>query len=258
MCMKGRKNNSELYKDVHLFEFVVSYAISVFSENDLWSQFLLTQEKTVYLFTVHFQGQQQLYGACQVNKTKSSLNCVGVYTSAGLQNKLLCFIVQKVTAWPLYVLFTWSNFSQTLLFLSFFPVQSFFVVVCNGGSCLKTQNQCFCNAWCVNRSNSAATFCLQLLCHVKKCNRSFSFSVLFHLIGTLWNLSSYEPLKMVIINHGLQTMTNEVIIPHSGWEHEPNEDSKPRDAEWTTVFKNTSGCLRYTGLNDSILHILVS
>ena len=50
---------------------------------------------------------------------------------------------------------------------------------------------------------------------------------------------------MVIINHGLQTMTNEVIIPHSGWEHEPNEDSKPRDAEWTTVFKNTSGCLRY-------------
>uniref|UniRef100_A0A8B9KUD5 ARVCF delta catenin family member b n=1 Tax=Astyanax mexicanus TaxID=7994 RepID=A0A8B9KUD5_ASTMX len=62
--------------------------------------------------------------------------------------------------------------------------------------------------------------------------------------GTLWNLSSYEPLKMVIINHGLQTMTNEVIIPHSGWEPEPNEDSKPRDAEWTTVFKNTSGCLR--------------
>ncbi|OXB64036.1 hypothetical protein ASZ78_013462, partial [Callipepla squamata] len=61
---------------------------------------------------------------------------------------------------------------------------------------------------------------------------------------TLWNLSSYEPLKMVIINHGLQTLTNEVIIPHSGWESEPNEDSKPRDAEWTTVFKNTSGCLR--------------
>lgn len=79
-------------------------------------------------------------------------------------------------------------------------------------------------------------------------NMSFNFS--FILLppplppGTLWNLSSYEPLKMVIINHGLQTLTNEVIIPHSGWEHEPNEDSKPRDAEWTTVFKNTSGCLR--------------
>lgn len=63
--------------------------------------------------------------------------------------------------------------------------------------------------------------------------------------GTLWNLSSYEPLKMVIIDHGLQTLTHEVIVPHSGWEREPNEDSKPRDAEWTTVFKNTSGCLRW-------------
>lgn len=73
---------------------------------------------------------------------------------------------------------------------------------------------------------------------------SFSSFLARSPAGTLWNLSSYEPLKMVIINHGLQTMTNEVIIPHSGWEHEPNEDSKPRDAEWTTVFKNTSGCLR--------------
>lgn len=50
---------------------------------------------------------------------------------------------------------------------------------------------------------------------------------------------------MVIIDHGLQTLTHEVIVPHSGWEQEPNEDSKPRDAEWTTVFKNTSGCLRW-------------
>ncbi|KAM6965585.1 ARVCF delta catenin family member b [Aplochiton taeniatus] len=93
------------------------------------------------------------------------------------------------------------------------------------------------------------------------------------ITGTLWNLSSYEPLKMVIINHGLQTMTNLVIIPHSGWEQEPNEDSKPRDAEWTTVFKNTSGCLRNVssdgaearrrlrecdGLVDALLHALQS
>lgn len=76
-------------------------------------------------------------------------------------------------------------------------------------------------------------------------NRMFFLLSMF-LTGTLWNLSSYEPLKMVIINHALQTMTNEVIIPHSGWEAEPNEDSKPRDAQWTTVFKNTSGCLRYS------------
>ncbi|XP_078277615.1 ARVCF delta catenin family member b isoform X3 [Rhinoraja longicauda] len=93
------------------------------------------------------------------------------------------------------------------------------------------------------------------------------------ITGTLWNLSSYEPLKIVIINHGLQTLTDEVIIPHSGWENEPNEDSKPRDAEWTTVFKNTSGCLRNVssdgsdarrrlreceGLVDALLHALQS
>ncbi|XP_006875887.1 PREDICTED: armadillo repeat protein deleted in velo-cardio-facial syndrome [Chrysochloris asiatica] len=91
--------------------------------------------------------------------------------------------------------------------------------------------------------------------------------------GTLWNLSSYEPLKMIIIDHGLQTLTHEVIVPHSGWEREPNEDSKPRDAEWTTVFKNTSGCLRNVssdgaearrrlreceGLVDALLHALQS
>ncbi|KAL4609668.1 hypothetical protein GN956_G23695 [Arapaima gigas] len=62
--------------------------------------------------------------------------------------------------------------------------------------------------------------------------------------GTLWNLSSYEPLKMVIINHCLQTLTSEVIVPHSGWGQESGKDSKPHDIEWTTVFKNTSGCLR--------------
>lgn len=78
---------------------------------------------------------------------------------------------------------------------------------------------------------------------------------------------------MVIIDHGLQTLTHEVIVPHSGWEREPNEDSKPRDAEWTTVFKNTSGCLRNVssdgaearrrlreceGLVDALLHALQS
>ncbi|KAK1328530.1 hypothetical protein QTO34_012103 [Cnephaeus nilssonii] len=70
-----------------------------------------------------------------------------------------------------------------------------------------------------------------------------------------------------------QTLTHEVIVPHSGWEREPNEDSKPRDAEWTTVFKNTSGCLRNVssdgaearrrlreceGLVDALLHALQS
>lgn len=62
--------------------------------------------------------------------------------------------------------------------------------------------------------------------------------------GTLWNLSSHEPLKMTVINHGLQTLTDEIIIPHSGWRRESLDPSKLQSAEWTTVFKNTSGCLR--------------
>lgn len=64
------------------------------------------------------------------------------------------------------------------------------------------------------------------------------------LPGTLWNLSSHEPLKMVIINHGLQTLTDEIIIPHSGLRGDPNDPTRPGAPEWTTVFKNTSGCLR--------------
>ncbi|CAL1569358.1 unnamed protein product [Knipowitschia caucasica] len=62
--------------------------------------------------------------------------------------------------------------------------------------------------------------------------------------GTLWNLSSHEPLKMSVINHGLQTLTDEIIIPHSGWRRDTSDASKMQSAEWTTVFKNTSGCLR--------------
>lgn len=62
--------------------------------------------------------------------------------------------------------------------------------------------------------------------------------------GTLWNLSSHEPLKMMVINHGLQTLNDEIIIPHSGWRRDSADPSKLQSAEWTTVFKNTSGCLR--------------
>ncbi|XP_017343811.1 splicing regulator ARVCF isoform X2 [Ictalurus punctatus] len=91
--------------------------------------------------------------------------------------------------------------------------------------------------------------------------------------GTLWNLSSHEPLKMAIINNGLQTLTDEIIIPHSGLRGDPNDPSRPGAPEWTTVFKNTSGCLRNVssdgaearqqmreceGLVDALLHALYS
>lgn len=49
---------------------------------------------------------------------------------------------------------------------------------------------------------------------------------------------------MVVINNGLQMLSDEIIIPHSGWRNDSGDASKLLSAEWTTVFKNTSGCLR--------------
>ncbi|OWK18169.1 CTNND1 [Cervus elaphus hippelaphus] len=64
------------------------------------------------------------------------------------------------------------------------------------------------------------------------------------LPGTLWNLSSHDSIKMEIVDHALHALTDEVIIPHSGWEREPGEDCKPRHIEWESVLTNTAGCLR--------------
>ncbi|ELW46876.1 Catenin delta-1 [Tupaia chinensis] len=64
------------------------------------------------------------------------------------------------------------------------------------------------------------------------------------ITGTLWNLSSHDSIKMEIVDHALHALTDEVIIPHSGWEKEPNEDCKPRHIEWESVLTNTAGCLR--------------
>ncbi|XP_037120888.1 armadillo repeat protein deleted in velo-cardio-facial syndrome homolog isoform X1 [Syngnathus acus] len=108
---------------------------------------------------------------------------------------------------------------------------------------------------------------------VRLLRKTSSMEVKELVTGTLWNLSSHEPLKMTVINHGLQTLNEEIIIPHSGWRREPCEPSKRHSAEWTTVFKNTSGCLRNVssdgaearqrlreckGLVDALLHALHS
>ncbi|KAM4528525.1 splicing regulator ARVCF isoform 2-T2 [Odontesthes bonariensis] len=80
---------------------------------------------------------------------------------------------------------------------------------------------------------------------VRLLRKSSSMEVKELVTGTLWNLSSHEPLKLTVINQGLQTLTDEIIIPHSGWRRRHSADSsKLQNAEWTTVFKNTSGCLR--------------
>ncbi|XP_054468618.1 splicing regulator ARVCF [Anoplopoma fimbria] len=108
---------------------------------------------------------------------------------------------------------------------------------------------------------------------VRLMRKSSSIEVKELVTGTLWNLSSHEPLKMMVINNGLQTLTDEIIIPHSGWRRDSANPSKLLSAEWTTVFKNTSGCLRNVssdgaearqrlreceGLVDALLHALQS
>ncbi|KAK5879009.1 hypothetical protein CesoFtcFv8_024361 [Champsocephalus esox] len=108
---------------------------------------------------------------------------------------------------------------------------------------------------------------------VRLMRRTSSVEVKELVTGTLWNLSSHEPLKMMVINNGLQTLTNEIIIPHSGWRRDAADPSKLLSAEWTTVFKNTSGCLRNVssdgaearqrlreceGLVEALLHALQS
>ncbi|CAL8321751.1 unnamed protein product [Lota lota] len=108
---------------------------------------------------------------------------------------------------------------------------------------------------------------------VRLLRKSSNMEVRELVTGTLWNLSSHEPLKMAVINNGLQTLTDEVIIPQSGWRRDPGSSSAPVETQWTTVFRNTSGCLRNVssdgaearqrlreceGLVDALLHALHS
>lgn len=56
---------------------------------------------------------------------------------------------------------------------------------------------------------------------------------------------------MEIVDHALHALSDEVMVPHSGWERGTNgagggeENCKPRHLEWETALTNTAGCLRY-------------
>ncbi|XP_031720278.1 catenin delta-1 isoform X3 [Anarrhichthys ocellatus] len=99
------------------------------------------------------------------------------------------------------------------------------------------------------------------------------------ITGTLWNLSSHDSVKMEIVDHALHALSDEVMVPHSGWERGTNgagggeENCKPRYLEWETALTNTAGCLRNvssersearrklrecTGLVDSLMYIVQS
>ncbi|KAM5140715.1 catenin delta-1-like isoform 1-T1 [Mantella aurantiaca] len=95
--------------------------------------------------------------------------------------------------------------------------------------------------------------------------------------GTLWNLSSLDSIKMELVDQALYTLTQEILVPYSGWQKEGgavnSEDGKSQHIEWEPALINTTGCLRNIssersearrkmreceGLVDSVVHVLRS
>ncbi|KAM4731923.1 plakophilin-4-like isoform 2-T2 [Anableps anableps] len=89
--------------------------------------------------------------------------------------------------------------------------------------------------------------------------------------GVLWNLSSCDAVKMTIIRDALSTLTNTVIIPHSGWSSSTFDDDHKLKFRSSLVLRNTTGCLRNLssageearkqmricdGLVDSLLYVI--
>ncbi|XP_061696731.1 plakophilin-4-like isoform X2 [Syngnathoides biaculeatus] len=89
--------------------------------------------------------------------------------------------------------------------------------------------------------------------------------------GVLWNLSSCDAVKMTIIRDALTTLTNTVIIPHSGWSSSTFEEDHKLKFHSSLVMRNTTGCLRNLssageearkrlrtceGLVDSLLYVI--
>ena len=66
--------------------------------------------------------------------------------------------------------------------------------------------------------------------------------ILFAFLGLLWNLSSNDKLKNLMITEALLTMTENIIIPFSGW---PEGDyPKANGLLDFDIFYNVKGCLR--------------
>ncbi|MEE6489372.1 hypothetical protein FKM82_015547 [Ascaphus truei] len=89
--------------------------------------------------------------------------------------------------------------------------------------------------------------------------------------GVLWNLSSCDAVKMIIIRDALTPLTNTVIVPHSGLNNSSFDDDHKMKFQSSSVLRNTTGCMRNLssagedarkqmryceGLVDSLLHVI--
>lgn len=70
------------------------------------------------------------------------------------------------------------------------------------------------------------------------------FTVCASTAGVLWNLSSCDAVKMTIIRDALTTLTNTVVIPHSGWSSVSHRDEHKVKFQSSMLLRNTTGCLR--------------
>ncbi|CAB1327961.1 unnamed protein product [Coregonus sp. 'balchen'] len=74
--------------------------------------------------------------------------------------------------------------------------------------------------------------------------------------GVLWNLSSCDAVKMTIIRDALRTLTNTVVIPHSGWSS-ANYREETKLKNLSSAGEEARGQLRgCEGLVDSLLYVL--
>lgn len=91
------------------------------------------------------------------------------------------------------------------------------------------------------------TFLLGFICRccISPHNLDISQHVLLScLTGVLWNLSSCDAVKMTIIRDALTTLTNTVVIPHSGWSSVSHRDEHKVKFQSSLLLRNTTGCLR--------------
>ncbi|XP_071851211.1 uncharacterized protein [Apostichopus japonicus] len=121
------------------------------------------------------------------------------------------------------------------------------------------------NKVAIKNANGVATL-IRLLRH------SQNAEIREMVTGTLWNLSSSESLKMVILDEAVRPLLKNELIPETGWDPQTNENVILQNEQpWSRIFLNCLGVIRNVssggidarrrlrnceGLIDILIHIL--
>lgn len=117
-------------------------------------------------------------------------------------------------------------------------------VLCHGGGW--TLIKSFCSSWGCQEPDKlfywltsrtlrlGLSNCGGILCHS---------DLILDIAGLLWNLSSNDQLKHLLVKEALHILTEAVLIPCSGW---PDRDyPKSSVLPDPDIFYNATGCLRW-------------